>query len=47
MVEMPQDLSPSQHYQRALNAGELLEDAAQAEVIDRLNDLYQRLLKRQ
>ena len=46
MVEMPQDLSPSQHYQLALKAGELLEDAAQAEVIDRLNDLYHRLLKR-
>ena len=46
MVEMPQDLSPLQHYQLALKAGELLEDAAQAEVIDRLNDLYQRLLER-
>lgn len=46
MVEMPHDLSPLQHYQLALAAGELLEDAAQAEVIDRLNDLYERLLKR-
>ena len=46
MVEMQKDLSPSQHYQLALKAGELLEDAAQAEVIDRLNDLYHRLLKR-
>jgi cell division protein ZapE len=46
MVEMPQHLSPSQHYQLALKAGELLEDAAQAEVINRLNDLYQRLVKR-
>jgi cell division protein ZapE len=46
MVEMPQDLSPLQHYQSALKAGELLEDAAQAEVVYRLNDLYQRLLQR-
>jgi cell division protein ZapE len=46
MVEMSQDLSPLQHYQLALKAGELLEDAAQAEVIDRLNDLYHRLLQR-
>ena len=43
---MSQDLSPLQHYQLALKAGELLEDAAQAEVIDRLNDLYHRLLQR-
>jgi len=43
---MPQDYSPLQHYRLAVEAGELLEDSAQAEVIVRLNDLHQRLLKR-